>query len=466
MSPQKLLVIGAGPGGYASALLAADKGMEVTLVDSSPQLGGVCLHRGCIPSKALLHLAKLISETRDAKEWGLDFGDPSIDLQAIRKWKDQTISKMAKGLSALCKQRGVKFVSGQAVFKNSNSVEISGNENIIFDKAIIAVGSRPVLPEQFNIGSPLVMDSTAALQLKVIPKRILIVGGGYIGLELGTVYSALGSEVTVVEMTDKLLAGVDIDLVRILQSRLKKQFKAIHLKTKVVSLKVSGNGLSAGLTGNAISGEQEFDAALVAIGRSPNSGNLGLENTDVKIDENGFIIIDNCLRTNDSSIYAIGDVTEGPMLAHRASHQGRAAVEEICGENVHFATKTIPAVVFTDPEIAWCGLTETDAAEQGVEVKIGKFPWGASGRAATLGRNDGQTKLIIDPETECVLGVGIVGAGAGELIAEGLLAVEMGALAKDLSMVVHAHPTLSETIMEAAEVFYGSSIHVPNRKTP
>lgn len=465
MSREKLLVIGAGPGGYASAFLAADKGMEVTLVDASPQLGGVCLHRGCIPSKALLHLAKLISEASDAKEWGLDFGEPRIDLPAIRNWKEQIISKMAKGLSGISKQRGVKLISGKAVFKDSHSVTVSNGEEIDFDKAIISVGSRPVLPSQFNIGSPLIMDSTSALQLESIPKKLLIVGGGYIGLELGTAYSALGSDVTVVEMTSSLLAGVDIDLVRVLQVRLRKQFEAIHLNTKVVSLTVCENGLIAGLTGDKVSGEHDFDAALVAIGRSPNSDGLGLENTEVKIDDKGFIIIDDQQQTNDPSIYAIGDVTEGPMLAHKASHQGRAAVESLCGENSHFSERTIPAVVFTDPEIAWCGLTETKAKELSVNIKIAKFPWGASGRASTLGRNDGQTKLIIDPETEQVLGVGIVGAGAGELISEALLAVEMGALAKDLSKVVHPHPTLSETIMEAADVFYGASVHVNNRRT-
>jgi dihydrolipoamide dehydrogenase len=464
MSREKLLVIGAGPGGYASAFLAADKGMDVTLVDSSPQLGGVCLHRGCIPSKALLHLAKLISETREAKEWGLDFGDPSIDLSAVRNWKDQTISKMAKGLSAISKQRGVKLVSGNAVFKDSNSVIISDGEEISFDKAIVAVGSRPVLPGQFNIGSPLIMDSTSALQLESIPKNLLVVGGGYIGLELGTAYSALGSQVTVVEMAGSLLAGIDVDLVRVLQVRLRKQFEAIYLNTKVDSLKPGEAGLMTGLTGDKISGEHQFDAALISIGRSPNSGGLGLENTDVKVDDNGFIKIDDQQKTDDESIYAIGDVTDGPMLAHKASHQGRAAVESICGESSHFSERTIPAVVFTDPEIAWCGLTEAKAKELGVEIKIAKFSWGASGRASTLGRNDGQTKLIIDPETEQVLGVGIVGVGAGELISEGLLAVEMGALAKDLSIVVHPHPTLSETIMEAADVFYGSSVHVNNRR--
>lgn len=464
MSREKILVIGAGPGGYASAFLAADKGLDVTLVDSSSQLGGVCLHRGCIPSKALLHLAKLISETREAKEWGLDFGEPGIDLTAIRNWKNQTISKMAKGLSALSKQRGVNLISGRAVFKNSNSVIIDDKDEAQFDKAIIAVGSHPVLPSQFNIGSPLIMDSTSALQLESIPKKLLIVGGGYIGLELGTAYSALGSQVTIVEMANSLLAGIDVDLVRVLQVRLRKQFEAIHLNTKVDFLKLSESGLLAGLTGDKISGEEHFDAALVAIGRSPNSGGLGLENTAIKIDDKGFIKIDDQQKTDDPSIYAIGDVTEGPMLAHKASHQGRAAVDAICGEDAHFSERTIPAVVFTDPEIAWCGLTETKAKELGVGIKIAKFPWGASGRASTLGRNDGQTKLIIDPETEQVLGVGIVGSGAGELISEGLLAVEMGALAKDLSMVIHPHPTLSETVMEAADVFYGSSVHVKNQR--
>ena len=463
MSQQKLLIIGAGPGGYASAFLAADKGLDVTLIDSSPDLGGVCLHRGCIPSKALLHLARLIAETREAKKWGLSFGEPDIDLLALREWKDQTISKMARGLSTLCKQRGIRFISGHAVFQDSHSVVVSGNDVVKFDKAIIAVGSRPVLPGQFDIGSPLVMDSTGALQLETIPKSVLIVGGGYIGLELGSVYSAFGAKVTLVEMAGSLLTGVDADLVRILHFRIKNQFEAIHLNTKVDSLRASGNGLRAALSGDNVSGDFDFDAALVAVGRSPNSNGLGLMNTQVKTDANGFVIIDNDEKTDDPSIYAIGDVTEGPMLAHKASHQGRSAVESICGVNTNFASRTIPAVVFTDPEIAWCGLTENEANEQGVKINIAKFPWGASGRAATLGRNDGQTKLVIEPDTERVLGVGIVGPGAGELIAEGLLAVELGASAKDLSMAIHPHPTLSETIMEAADVFFGSSAHFYKR---
>ena len=463
MSRQKLLVIGAGPGGYAAAFLAADKGLDVTLVDSSSDLGGACLHNGCIPSKSLLHLAKLIAETREAKNWGLNFGDVKIDLQAVRKWTNQTVAKMAKGLSTLRKQRGVRFVCGRAVFQDSHSVAVSGNDVVEFDRAIIAVGSMPSMPGQFDIGSPSVMDSTGALRLENVPKRMLIIGGGYIGLELGSVYAALGSEITVVEMAGSLLTGVDADLVRILRPRLKKQFAAIHLNTKVDSLVTDGNGLLAALSGDDVSGEFAFDSALVAVGRSPNSNGLGLANTKVKIDANGFVIIDKGQRTDDPSIYAIGDVTKGAMLAHKAAHQGRSAVESICGADTNFTRRIIPAVVFTDPEIAWCGLTETEANGRGVDIKVARFPWGASGRAATLGRNDGQTKLIIEPGTDRVLGVGIVGCGAGELIAEGVLAVELGAKAKDLSMAIHPHPTLSETVMEAADVFFGVSAHVYKR---
>lgn len=460
MEREKLTVIGAGPGGYAAAFLAADKGMSVTLVDSGPKMGGVCLHRGCIPSKALLHLAKVITEARDAKNFGVKFANPEIDLAAIREWKAGLIEKMTKGLGSLCKQRGVAFVSGQAVFIDSHSIRVSGNEIINFDHAILAVGSSPAIPPSFNIGSERVMDSTAALNLESIPESLLIVGGGYIGLEMGTVYSALGSRVTVVEMTDGLLPGVDRDLVRILQARLKKDFDSINLKTKVESLKEHGDSLLAVLNSGNESNEIGFDQALIAVGRTPNSNNLGLENTRVATDDAGFIVVDENSRTADSNIYAIGDVIGGPMLAHKATHEGRAAVETICGTPAKGSHPVIPAVVFTDPDIAWCGLTETEAEAQGIAVKVARFPWGASGRAAAIGRTDGQTKLIIEPDTERILGVGVVGSGAGELIGEGVLAVQKGLTAKDLASTVHPHPTLSETLMEAAELFSGTATHV------
>ncbi len=451
-----VIVIGAGPGGYAAAFLAADKGMIVTLVDSAPGLGGVCLHRGCIPSKALLHLAKIIAEARDAKNSGLKFGGLEIDLAVLRQWKSGIVEKMTKGLSTLCKQRGIAFVSGQAVFKDSHTVEISGSQVINFDHAILAVGSSPAIPAPLNIGSPRIMDSTSALDLDSIPDKLLIVGGGYIGLEMGTVYSALGSRVTVAEMTDGLLPGVDRDLVRILQVRLRKDFESIHLNTKVDSIKEHGDSLQAVLTTENESREISFDKALIAVGRKPNSGNLGLKNTRVKTDDKGFIIVDENLRTADPGIYAIGDVIGGDMLAHKATHEGRRVVETIYGNPSSVSLPIIPAVVFTDPEIAWCGLAES----QGIEVKVVKFPWGASGRAAALGRTDGQTKLIIEPDTGRILGVGIVGSGAGELIGEGVLAVQQGLSAQDLASTVHPHPTLSETLMEAAELFLGTATHV------
>lgn len=459
MGTKSLLVIGSGPGGYTAAFLAADLGMSVTLVDTSAQPGGVCLHCGCIPSKTLLHLAKLISETRQARSFGLDFGEPKIDLDALRAWKNQVVNQMASGLANLCKQRKVTLVAGRAVFKDSHTVIVSGKDEITFDHAILAVGSRPILPKEFSsIKSSRLMNSTSALELEDIPHRILVVGGGYIGLEMGTVYSALGSRVTVVEMLDGLLPGVDRDLVRPLQNRLTKEFEAIYLNTKVKSLVELEQGLMASLEGEGILPEQSFDRVLVSVGRRPNSTGIGLENTRVEIDARGYVQVDKCQRTSDPSISAIGDVVGGVMLAHKASYEAKVAVGTLAGETVDSGS-VVPAVVFTDPEIAWCGLTETEAKASGKAIAVAKFPWGASGRAATLGRTDGTTKLILEPETERILGVGIVGVGAGELISEGVLAIELGAVAKDLAKTIHPHPTLSETVMESAEVFLGKATH-------
>lgn len=461
MSAKNILVVGAGPGGYAAAFLAADSGMKVTLVDPSAQPGGVCLHRGCIPSKTLLHLARLISETRQAKAWGLDFGDPRIDLASIRNWKSQVIDQMASGLVALSKQRKITLVAGHAVFKNSHTVLVSGKEELTFDHAILAVGSVPVVPKEFaSINSSRVLDSTSALELQDIPQRLLIVGGGYIGLEMGTFYAALGSKVTVVEMLDGLLPGVDRDLVRPVQSRLSKEFAAIHLNAKVKSLTETAEGLKVVFEGLP---DQVFDRVLVSVGRRPNSNGIGLENTKVELDERGFVKVDKKQRTADPSISAIGDVVGGAMLAHKASHEGKMAVEALAGKS-HGKHTVVPAVVFTDPEIAWCGLTETEAKSSGKEIIVSKVLWGASGRATTLGRTDGATKLILEPETGRILGVGIVGVGAGELIAEGVLAVEMGARAEDLGGTMHPHPTLSETLMESAELFLGKATHVYKRR--
>ncbi len=456
MSVKKLLVLGGGPGGYAAAFLAADKGMDVTLVDIGNKPGGVCLHRGCIPSKALLHIAHLINETKEAKAWGINFEDPKIDLDAVRKWKNQIIDKMASGLTQLSKQRNIKFVSGKGIFKDSNTLEVEGTE-FLFDHCIIATGSSPTQPFK-NI--PNALDSTRALNLDNTPEKLLVIGGGYIGLELGSVYAALGSQVTIVEITDRLLNGVDRDLVRLLQNRIKKQFKSILLDTQITALNNNGSGVSAILKNKTGTEQSVFDQVLISVGRTPNTNGLGLENTQVKRNDQGFIIVDSQQKTNDSFISAIGDVVGNPMLAHKASHEAKVAVEVIEGKNTNFENRVIPAIIFTDPEIAWAGLTETQAQINGEKISVAKFPWGASGRAQSLGRGEGLTKLIIDPKTEKILGVGLTGTGAGELISEGVLAIEMGIKTKDLALTIHPHPTLSETLMEAAEVFYGTATHI------
>ncbi len=460
MSEQKLLILGGGPGGYAAAFLAADKGMQVTLVDEEKQLGGVCLLRGCIPSKTLLHLAKLISEAKHAGDWGVHFGKLTLDIGKIRAWKEKVTGDFTGGLAQLCKQRGIQWIQGRAVFEDSHSVRVEGHGALSFDRALIAVGSRPIIPKDWTgVGSRL-MDSTGALELEEIPERLLVIGGGYIGLEMGTVYAALGSQVTVVEMTDGLLQGADRDLVRILQARLKKEFEAIHLNTRVTAIKDAGACLKVVLEGTGGEPEEvEFDRVLVSVGRQPNTSDLGLENTQVEMDDKGFVKADPKGRTADPSIFAIGDVVGGAMLAHKASHEAKRTVDSLLGDSPADDSLVIPAVIFTNPEIAWCGLTELEAKQKGIEVAIAKFPWGASGRAGTLGRNDGATKLIIDPKTDRILGAGMVGVGVGDLISEAALAIRLKATAADLAETVHPHPTLSETLMEAAEVYLGRSTH-------
>ena len=467
----KLAVIGAGPGGYAAAFLAADLGMEVTLIDLEKNPGGVCLYRGCIPSKALLHISKLLNETKEAKNWGIEFGEPKIDLDKLREWKESVVSKLTGGLGQLSKQRKITFIQGRATFVNSNSIKIEktegGTEDLIFEHAILATGSVPAMIPGLPKDSSLVMDSTSALDIKDIPEKLLVIGGGYIGLELTTVYAALGSKVTVVEMLPGLLPGADRDLVNILARRIDQITEAVYLNTKVVEVKEHSNRLKVKLEGEKVDNpEMEFDKVLVSVGRKPVTQGLGLENTKIEIDEQGFVVVDKQLRTGDPSIFAIGDIVGNPMLAHKASAEGKVAVEAIAGHKVAFEPNAIPGVVFTDPEIAYAGLTESEAKEKGIKVNVARFPWAASGRATTLDRNDGVTKLIIDPETERVLGVGMVGVGAGEMIAEGVLAVEMSALAKDVALSIHPHPTLSETVMESAEVFFGQSTHLyrPKRK--
>ena len=462
-----LAVIGGGPGGYAAAFLAADLGLEVTLIDPAENPGGVCLYRGCIPSKALLHLAKLINESREAYKWGVTFAEPEIDLDKIRTWKDKVVNQLTGGLGGLTKQRNITHLRGKARFIDAHSLEIVDLENsknvLKFDYAVLASGSRPANVPGLFIESPRVMDSTEALKLKDVPESLLIVGGGYIGLEMGTVYAALGSKVSVVEMLPNLLPGADKDLVRVLKKNLDEKFENIMLNTRLLKMEEVKSGIKVELDGQP---GQAYSKVLYSIGRVPNSQGLGLENTAVQIDEKGFVTVDIQNRTAEPSIFAIGDIAGEPMLAHKASAEGRTAVEVIAGHKAAFEPAAIPAVVFTDPEIAWAGLTESQAKKQNIDVEIQRFPWAASGRALTMGRTDGLTKLLIDKATERILGMGIVGAGAGEMIAEGVLAIEMAANASDLKLSIHPHPTLSETIMESAEMFFGQSTHVyrPKRK--
>ncbi|MFQ5512373.1 MAG: dihydrolipoyl dehydrogenase [Candidatus Krumholzibacteriia bacterium] len=461
----QVAVIGAGPGGYAAAFLAADLGLSVALIDPAPNPGGVCLYRGCIPSKALLHVARVVSETREAADWGVTFSAPQIDFKKTGAWKDRVVQTLTAGLGQLCKQRKVRYVQGRAKFTGSAALAVEtadgAVETVTFEHAVLATGSRPAVIPALNLDSPRVLDSTTALELDDVPASLLVVGGGYIGLELGTVYATLGSRVSVVEMMPQLLPGADADLVRPLHKRVEGLFDSLMLETTVTGLKDLKNGVRVAFEGkNAPVKEMLFERVLVAAGRRPNSGDLGLENTRVEVDEKGFVRVDSRRRTDEPSIFAIGDVAGEPMLAHKASHEGRHAVEVIAGKDVVFEPQAIPAVVFTDPEVAWCGLTESAARASGQEVKVAKYPWAASGRAKTLGRGDGLTRWIVDPETERILGAGIVGPGAGELIAEAALAIEMAATIGDLKLTIHPHPTLSETLMEAAEVFFGQSTHV------
>lgn len=468
---KKIVVIGAGTGGYGAAFMAADLGMDVTLIDKDAKAGGVCLQRGCIPSKALLHVAKLLNETKEAAHWGIKFAEPEIDVSRIRDWKNEVISHMTGGLGQLIKQRKINFIQGTATFINSSKVKVEitegGTEEIEFDYAVLGTGSVPAKVPSLDIGSKRVLDSTSALELEDIPKKLLVVGGGYIGLELGTVYAALGSKVTVVEMTSGLLPGADRDLVAVLSKRVNTMMENVYLNTKVVDMKEVKNGLKVTFEGDKVEEkEQTFEKVLVSVGRKPVTQGLGLENTKVQIDEKGFVKVDLQRRTDDPNIFAVGDIAGNPMLAHKATAEGKVVAEVIAGHKVAFEPAAIPAVVFTDPELAWVGLNETEAKEKGIKIEVAKFPWAASGRAKTLERLDGLTKLIIEPETERVLGMGIVGAGAGELIAEGGLAVEMATLAKDVALTIHAHPTLSETVMESAESYFGEATHIyrPKRK--
>jgi dihydrolipoamide dehydrogenase len=459
-----LVVLGGGPGGYAAAFMAADLGMEVTLVEKDTRLGGTCLLRGCIPSKALLHVGRVVAEVREMQDWGVHFSAPKIDIGAVRDRKEKVIDALTGGLAQLAKRRNVRVVQGQGMFTASSTLEViqkdAGSQTITFDHCILASGSRPARIPAFDIGSSRVMDSTGALQLEDIPESLLVVGGGYIGLEMGTVYAELGSQVSVVELTGSLLPGADRDLVKPLHKRLGGLFEAIRLNTKVTGLKDIGNGVEVSFEGPEGQTTQTFSRVLVAVGRRPNSDGIGLENTNVVVDSKGFVEVDKQQRTADSHVIAIGDVCGEPMLAHRASHQGKVAVESLHGEPALFEPRAIPAVVFTDPEIAWAGLTEQEAELSDREVEISRYPWAASGRAHALGRIEGMTKMLVDPETEQVLGVGIVGSGAGELIAEGALAIEMGCTARDLSETIHPHPTLGETVAFSAENYFGLATEI------
>ncbi len=466
----QLVVVGAGPGGYVAAFKAADLGMRVTLVDAAVNPGGVCLYRGCIPSKALLHVAKVLNESKAAANWGISFSAPTIDIDKLRSWKDEVIGKMTGGLGQLVKTRKIDYIQGHGTFLGNNELRIKsdgdGGKDLRFEHAILATGSVPATIPTFDIGSDRILDSTSALELSEVPETMLVVGGGYIGLELGSAYAALGTRVSVVEMTDGLIPPADRDLIKPLARRLDREFEQIMLKTKVLAVRDKHNFLQVELQGADSTFNGDYHKVLVAVGRQPNSARIGLDQTSVQLDQKGFVQVDAQRRTAAPSIFAIGDIAGEPMLAHKAFYEASVAVEAIAGHDVAYEPNAIPAVVFTDPEIAWCGLTEKEAAEQQRDVEVARFPWAASGRATTLGSNDGLTKLVVDPKTERVLGMGIVGSGAGELIAEGVLAVEMAALASDVKLSIHPHPTLAETVMEAAEVFFGESAHLyaPKRK--
>lgn len=463
----EIVVVGAGPGGYAAAFYAADLGKKVILVEREKRLGGVCLNRGCIPSKALLYATHQIVNARESVHRGITFAAPSVDLAKLREWKESILTKLGGGVAQLAKMRGVQVIQGRGYFEGSQSLRVEtdqGQQFINYDTAILAVGSKSAMPKAFDLGNPRVMTSRDALEIEDIPETLLVVGGGYIGMELGTVYAALGSKVTVVEALDSILMGADPDLSRPVVAAAKKAFKEIRSKTKVGNMSTVGKQIKVEMEFDGKKVEELYDRVLVAVGRTPNSADLGLENTKVALDDKGFVKVNNRQQTDDPNIYAIGDIAGGILLAHKAHKEARIAVEVINGQPSSFENVVIPAVVFTDPELAWCGLTEAEAKERGIKYEATKFPWAASGRALSFDRTDGVTKMIIDPESERVLGVGICGAGAGELIAEAVLALEMGATAEDIALTVHPHPTLSETLMECAEAFYGHATHTIAKK--
>jgi dihydrolipoamide dehydrogenase len=464
-----VLVLGAGPGGYTAAFRAADLGLNVALVERYPDLGGVCLNVGCIPSKALLHAAVVIDEAAAMADHGVVFSKPEIDIDKLRGWKDSVVGKLTGGLASMAKQRGVTVIQGDGIFSASHEIEIEtadGSQTVSFARAIVAAGSQAFKLPGLPWDDPRVMDSTDALELADIPARLLVIGGGIIGLEMAGVYQGLGSDVTVVELTGQLMPGTDKDLVRPLQKRITARYAGIHVNTRVTSIAATDDGLQVTFDGNKVPENNVFDRVLVSTGRTPNGQKIGAENAGIEVTDSGFIPVDKQMRTNVPHIFAIGDIVGQPMLAHKATHEAKVAAEVCAGMKSAFEARVIPSVSYTDPEIAWAGLTETQAKEQGVDYKVGKFPWAASGRALGNGRTEGSTKLLFDPSTKRLIGAGIVGPHAGDLIAECVLAIEMGCEAEDIGLSIHPHPTLSETIAMSAEVFEGTitDLYIPKRK--
>ncbi|WP_394001888.1 dihydrolipoyl dehydrogenase [Luteimonas sp. WGS1318] len=466
----RIVVLGSGPGGYTAAFRAADLGLDTVLIERYETLGGVCLNVGCIPSKALLHAAEVIDQAKHASDYGVDFGAPTIALDKLRGYKEKVVGQLTKGLTGMAKQRKVRVVTGEGLFVSPNEIEVTGSDGktqlVRFEQCIIAAGSQALKLPGFPWDDPRVMDSTDALELAETPKKLLVVGGGIIGLEMATVYHALGSEVTVVELADQLMPGADKDLVKPLADRLKKQGVSAHLKTKVVEAKAAKTGIDVTFEGESIPDTKTFDRVLVAVGRTPNGGKIAADKAGVRVSERGFIAVDAQMRTNVPHIFAIGDLVGQPMLAHKATHEGKLAAEVAAGEKKEWVARVIPSVAYTDPEIAWVGITETEAKAKGLKVGVGKFPWAASGRAIGIGRTEGFTKLIFDEATHRIVGAGIVGVHAGDLIAEAGLAIEMGAEVADIGHTIHPHPTLSESVAMAAEVFDGTitDLYIPKKK--
>lgn len=465
----EVLVLGSGPGGYSAAFRAADLGKNVVLVEKDPYLGGVCLNRGCIPSKTLLHLSHTISTANEISSAGISFGAPEINLAKVRRWKEKIVKRLQGGVALMAKNRKVTILTGTGTFTGDKTIFVKGEKEttVEFEQAIIATGSTAATLSNIDMSLPGVMGSRDALELATIPERLLVVGGGYIGLEMASVYAGLGSSVTVVEFMDRLLPGADQDLVLPLKQSLTKTLEDIKLSTEVKSVRPGGSGnLAVTFSSGDKTTEDQFDSVLVSVGRKPNTNNIGLDKAGIKTDKRGFIPVNEKQQTSVNGIYAIGDITGDPMLAHKATHEGKVAAEVIAGLPAAMDAKAIPAVIYTDPEIAWAGLTETEAKEKNIPYEKGEFPWAASGRALAYGRNDGKTKLLVDPSTKRILGVGIVGLNAGDLISEGVLAIEMGADAEDVGLSIHPHPTFSETLAGAAEVITGSvtDLYIPRKK--